>query len=157
MIQHEMSLDEMAALVGQEVGMSQWHRVDQPMIDAYAQLSGDYQFIHVDPVRAAASPFGGTIAHGFLTVALLGTMAIEAQPQLRDLRLSVNYGFDRLRFPAPVPVNSEVRGRFALASLEHRKPGEVTFAWNVTVEIKNHAKPALVARWLNRRYLGVTE
>lgn len=153
MTQNEISVADLTAMTGQEVGQSRWHRVDQAMIDAFAQVSGDHQFIHVDPARAAATPFGNTIAHGFLTVALLSAMAAEAQPQLAGLAMSVNYGFDRLRFLAPVPVDSDVRGRFTLASLEERTPGEITVAWDVTVDIKGHDKPALIARWLNRRYL----
>ncbi len=154
MTQNELSLAEMKSLVGQEVGMSRWHRVDQALIDGFARVSGDDQFIHVDPVRAAETPFGGTIAHGFLTVALLSAMAKEAQPQMTGLRMSVNYGFDRLRFISPVPVDSDLRARFTLATLDEKQPGEVTVAWDVTVEIKGHQKPALVARWLNRRFLN---
>jgi acyl dehydratase len=153
MNRHDLTLSEMTSMVGTEVGVSAWHRIDQALINAFAQVSGDTQFIHVDPERAATSPFGGTIAHGFLTVALLSTMAIEAQPQLSRLRTSVNYGFDRLRFIAPVPVGSELRARFTLSALEERQPGEVSVAWDVTVEIKGQDKPALIARWLNRRYL----
>ncbi|MFZ3583464.1 MaoC family dehydratase [Loktanella sp. DJP18] len=154
MQRHDVTLAEMAALVGTEVGVSAWHRIDQVLIDAFARVSGDDQFIHVDSARAAASHFGGTIAHGFLTVSLLSTMALEAQPQLAGLRMSVNYGFDRLRFLSPVPVDSDLRGRFTLALLDERQPGEVTVAWDVTVEIRGQDKPALVAHWLNRRYLN---
>ncbi|MCF7697874.1 MaoC family dehydratase [Loktanella sp. M215] len=149
----DLTLTQMTSLVGKEVGLSAWHRIDQPLIDAFAKVSGDTQFIHTDPGRAAATPFGGTIAHGFLTVSLLSTMAAEAQPQLAGLRMSVNYGFDRLRFISPVPVDSDIRARFALAALDERQPGEVTVAWDVTVEIRGQDKPALIARWLNRRYL----
>ena len=149
----DLTLTEMTSLVGTEVGVSAWHRIDQPLIDAFARVSGDTQFIHTDPARAAATPFGGTIAHGFLTVSLLSTMAAEAQPQLAGLRMSVNYGFDRLRFISPVPVDSDIRARFTLAALDERQPGEVTVAWDVTVDIRGQDKPALIARWLNRRYL----
>ena len=153
MTRPDLTLTQMTSLVGTEVGVSAWHRIDQALIDAFAKVSGDTQFIHVDPDRAAATPFGGTIAHGFLTVSLLSTMAAEAQPQLAGLRMSVNYGFDRLRFISPVPVDSDIRARFVLAALDERQPGEVTVAWDVTVDIKGQDKPALIARWLNRRYL----
>lgn len=149
----DLTLTQMTSLVGTEVGVSAWHRIDQALIDAFAKVSGDTQFIHTDPARAAATPFCGTIAHGFLTVSLLSTMAAEAQPQLAGLRMSVNYGFDRLRFISPVPVDSDIRARFTLAALDERQPGEVTVAWDVTVEIRGQDKPALIARWLNRRYL----
>ena len=153
MTQPDLTLSQLQSLVGTEVGVSGWHRIDQALIDVFAVISGDTQFIHTDPDRAAATPFGGTIAHGFLTVALLGTMAIEAQPRLANMRMSVNYGFDRLRFVSPVPVNSDIRARFTLASLDERQPNEITVAWDVTVEIRGQDKPALIARWLNRRYL----
>lgn len=153
MTRNDLSLAEMKSPVGQEVGVSRWHRVDQALIDGFARVSGDDQFIHVDPVRAAATPFGVTSAHGFLTVALLSVMATEAQPQLTGLLMSVNCGFDRLRFISPVSVGSDVRARFTLAALDEKQPGEVRVAWDVTVEIKGHEKPALIARWLNLRIL----
>ena len=144
---------ELAARIGEEVGASGWHRVDQAMIDRFAALCGDDQFIHVDPVRAARTPFGGTVAHGFLTVSLLSVMAREALPPLAGVRMGVNYGFDRLRFPAPVPAGARLRGRFALAACDLSAPGEVRLAWDATVEVEGGARPALAARWLVRRYL----
>lgn len=151
----EMTLAEMASKVGQELGVSDWLLIDQARIDAFAEVSGDHQFIHVDPVRARAeAPFGGTIAHGFLTVSVLSALASQAQPQLAGLRMSVNYGFDKLRFLTPVRAGSRVRARFTLKSLEERRPGEVTVIWDVTVEIEGEDRPALIAEWLNRRYLA---
>lgn len=146
-------MDGLRACVGTEVGLSRWHRIDQDMIDAYARLSGDDQYIHIDPARAATTAYGGTIAHGFLTVMLLSVMAREAQPQLAGARMSVNYGFDRLRFPAPVPSGARIRGRFVLATMDEPRQGEVALGWDVTVEVEGGDRPALVARWLNRRYL----
>ena len=148
---------DLAARLGEEVGVSGWRRVDQAMIDRFADLCGDDQFIHVDPARAAETPFGGTVAHGFLTVSLLSVMAREALPPLAGARMGVNYGIDRLRFPAPVPAGARVRGRFALASCDLSVPGEVRLAWDATVEVEGGAKPALVARWLNRRYLEAAD
>lgn len=151
----EMTLAEMGSKVGQELGVSDWLLIDQARIDAFAEVSGDHQFIHVDPARARAeAPFGGTIAHGFLTVSVLSALASQAQPQLAGLRMSVNYGFDKLRFLTPVRAGSRIRARFTLKSLEERRPGEVTVIWDVTVEIEGEDRPALIAEWLNRRYLA---
>ncbi len=151
----EMTLAEMASKVGQELGVSDWLLIDQARIDAFAEVSGDHQFIHVDPARARAeAPFGGTIAHGFLTVSVLSALASQAQPQLAGLRMSVNYGFDKLRFLTPVRAGARIRARFTLKSLEERRPGEVTVIWDVTVEIEGEDRPALIAEWLNRRYLA---
>lgn len=154
----EMTLAEMASKVGQELGVSDWLLIDQARIDAFAEVSGDHQFIHVDPARARAeAPFGGTIAHGFLTVSVLSALASQAQPQLAGLRMSVNYGFDKLRFLTPVRAGARIRARFTLKSLEERRPGEVTVIWDVTVEIEGEDRPALIAEWLNRRYLAAAK
>lgn len=150
-----LPLARLRALVGQEVGVSHWVRVDQPMIDAFATLTGDRQFIHVDPVRAAAeAPFGGTVAHGFLSVSLLSGFAYAAQPGVAEAGWGVNYGFDRLRFLAPVPAGARLRARFVLAALDESRAGEVTLHWDATMEIEGAARPALVARWITRQYLA---
>jgi acyl dehydratase len=143
------SLDEIRSKVGQEVGISDWVIVDQPMIDAFADVTGDRQFIHVDPVAAAATPFGGTIAHGFLTLSLLSRMAAGATFVPDTLRMAVNYGFERVRFIAPVRSGSRVRARFTLASAEEKKPGQWQFVHDVTVEIENQDRPALQAAWIS--------
>jgi len=149
-----MPLAELRARVGQEVGVSGWLAVDQSMIDAFAELTDDHQFIHVDPERARAETgFGGTIAHGFLTLALLPAMARTGRPAIAGVRMGLNYGFDRIRFLTPVPAGARLRGRFFLAALEERARGEVTLAWDVTVEIEGAERPALVARWLSRQYV----
>lgn len=149
-----LTVAEMASRLGEELGVSRWFTIDQPMIDAFAALCEDDQFIHVDPERARETPFGGTVAHGFLTLSLLSAMAYDAEPPLKGARMSVNYGFDRLRFVAPVPAGARVRGRFVLAEVEERRPGEVTLAWDVTVEIEGAERPAVAARWLQRWYLA---
>jgi acyl dehydratase len=141
------------ALVGLEVGVSSWITVDQASIDAFADVTGDRQFIHVDPVRAAETPFGGAIAHGFLTLSLLSAMGVEAQPQIEGATMGINYGFDKVRFLAPVKSGGRVRGRFSLASLGQPRPDEVDVTWQATVEIEGGKRPALVAEWLNRFYL----
>ncbi len=130
--------------------VSRWLAVDQARIDAFAEVIEDHQFIHVDPERSAQTRFKGTIAHGFLTLSLLSAMAYDAIP-LTDA-LSVNYGFDRIRFLSPVPAGARVRGRFTLAEVEERVPGERTLHWDVSVEVEGAPRPALVARWLSRRY-----
>lgn len=144
---------DLKALVGLEVGVSSWITVDQASIDAFADVTGDRQFIHVDPVRAAETPFGGAIAHGFLTLSLLSAMGVEAQPQIEGATMGINYGFDKVRFLAPVKSGSRVRGRFTLASLGQPRPDEVDVTWQATVEIEGGKRPALVAEWLNRFYL----
>jgi acyl dehydratase len=146
-------LDALRARVGEEIGVSDWMTIDQERIDAFADLCGDHQFIHVDPERAAKTPFGGTIAHGFLTVSLLTWFAVGVRPWIEGTKHGVNYGFDRLRFIAPVPSGSRVRGRFKLTSLEERVPGEITQHYEVTVEIERNTRPALVADWVTRLYL----
>lgn len=149
-----ISLAELRALVGKETGVSDWITLDQAKIDAFAEVGGDHQFIHVDPARAAAeAPFGGTIAHGFLTVACMSTMLYQAFPDIIGTRMAVNYGFDKLRFLSPVRAGARVRGRFVLSKLDENRPGEVTAHCAITVEIEGEDRPALVADWINRYYL----
>lgn len=152
--QAKRTLDELRGMVGTEIGVSRWITVDQDMINRFADVTDDHQFIHLDPVRAKAeTPFGGAVAHGFLTLSLLSTMIYEAGPALKGIASSVNYGFDRIRFISPVLSGSRIRGRFFLAELDESKPGEVTYRQDVTVEIEGADKPALVARWIGRVYL----
>jgi acyl dehydratase len=148
-----LSVSALEALVGQEVGVSSWHVIDQAKIDAFAGVTGDHQFIHVDPARAAGTPFGGTIAHGFLTLSLLSAMALEAQPKIAGAEMGINYGFDKVRFLAPVRCGARLRGRFVLAALSQPKPSEIDVTWASTVEIEGVKRPALAADWLNRFYL----
>jgi acyl dehydratase len=142
------SLDEIRAKVGQEVGVSDWIGVDQGRIDSFAEATEDRQFIHVDPAAAAQTPFGGTIAHGFLTLSLLSRMASQAMLVPEGLKMAVNYGLDRVRFLAPVKSGKRVRGRFTLDSVEEKAPGQWLLRHTVTVEIENEDKPALTAVWL---------
>lgn len=144
----ELSLDEYKALVGQEVGVSKWFEIAQERINQFADVTEDHQFIHVDPERAKATPFGGTVAHGFLTLSLLAPMAFDAQPKLKGRVMAVNYGFDRVRLMAPVPAGSRIRGRFVLKEVVDRGPSEIMARTEVTVEVEGGAKPALVADWL---------
>jgi acyl dehydratase len=143
------SLEEIQAKVGTEIGVSDWILVDQDRIDRFAEVTEDRQFIHVDPDRAAAeTPFGGTVAHGFLTLSLLTRMGEDAFLQPPDVRMGVNYGFERLRFMAPVRAGKRVRGRFKLLSADERSPGQWRFVHEVTVEIEGEEKPALVVEWI---------
>ena len=149
-----MTTEALAALTGQEVGTSDWHRIDQPMIDAFAALTQDTQFIHTDPARAADGPFGTTVAHGFLTLSLLSIMAQEAVPPLEGLRHSVNYGFDRVRFVSPVPVGKDVCAVLRLAAVDAEAPGQVRVTWDVSVMIRGRVKPAIVACWIHLHVTG---
>jgi acyl dehydratase len=142
------SLDEIRAGVGEEVGVSAWITVDQERIDAFADATEDRQFIHVDPAAAAATPFGGTIAHGFLSLSLLSRMAADAALLPEGLKMAVNYGFERVRFLAPVKSGKRVRGRFKLDSVQEKAPGQWLMRHTVTVEIEGEDKPALTAEWL---------
>ena len=139
---------ELMSKVGQELGVSGWRLVTQADIDAFARVTGDEQFIHVDPARAAASPFGGTVAHGFLTLSLLSVMAQEAVPEMAGRTMGVNYGLDRVRFIAPVPSGARVRGRFTLAECTPRGAAEVRLRYAAAVEVEGGGKPALLADWI---------
>lgn len=146
-----LSIDELAGRVGQEIGVTAWYAVPQERIEAFARATEDLQWIHVDPERARASPFGGTVAHGFLTLSLLPRFAAEIVA-VAGGRATVNYGLNRVRFPAPVPSGSRVRARFLLAALE-RFDGGALLTWSVTVEREGSDKPCLVAEWLRRHHL----
>ena len=145
-----MPWDELAALVGKEIGASDWITVTQPMVDAFAQVTGDEYFLHVDRERAAALPFKGTIAHGFLTLSLLAAMGYQACPFVAGARFPLNYGFNRVRFVAPVPVGARVRGRFVLREAQVVSPEQRQVTYDATVEIDGGSRPALVAEWLTR-------
>ena len=149
-----VSVDTLKTMIGTDVGVSSWHLVDQAQIDAFADVTRDHQFIHVDATRAAATPFGGTIAHGFLTLSLLSAFAMEAQPKIAGAEMGINYGFDKVRFLAPVKAGARVRGRFRLAALAQPRPNEIDITWASTVEIEGERRPALAADWLNRFYLN---
>ncbi|WP_137131510.1 MaoC family dehydratase [Rhizobium sp. FY34] len=144
----EISLRDVKDLVGQEVGVSDWITVDQTMIDTFADATQDHQFIHVDPVRAKAeSPFGGTIAHGFLTLSLLSAMNYNALPTIREQLLGLNYGFDKIRFGSPVRAGKRVRGHFTLTDMRLRGASMMMTTYDITVEIEEERKPALTATW----------
>jgi acyl dehydratase len=145
------NIAELQALVGQEASVSGWVDITQERVDAFGAATNDRQWIHTDPVRAAAeSPFGGTVAHGFLTLSLLPGLLQDAVC-MEDMRMGLNYGLDKVRFPAPVPVGSRVRGRVVLRSISPVAGGH-QLAWEITVEREGGDKPACVAEFLMRRY-----
>ena len=135
-------------MIGQEMGLSKWFEIDQARINAFADATEDWQFIHVDPEAAAKTIFRSTIAHGFLTLSLLSRFGEDAFLQPPGVRMGVNYGFDKVRFIAPVKSGKRVRGRFFLKSADERKPRQWEFHHDVTVEIEGEDKPALTAEWI---------
>ena len=149
---------DLPAMIGQEMGLSKWFEIDQTRINAFADATEDWQFIHVDPEAAAKTPFGGTIAHGFLTLSLMSAMTYNANPPLEGVVMGVNYGFDKLRFINPVRSGSKIRGRFKLLSAENKGTDNGITRWlikhEVTVEIEGVAKPALIAEWLGMQFVG---
>jgi acyl dehydratase len=146
-----MKIRELESRVGQEVGVSPWIEVTQERIDGFARAVGDFQWIHVDRERAKSSPFGGTIAHGFLTLSLLSHLS-EMTFSYEGRRMGVNYGLNRVRFTAPVPSGARVRARFTLGKYEALDGNGVQLTWNTLVELEGSNKPALVAEWLGRHY-----
>ena len=142
------TIDEIRGRTGQEIGVSSWLTIDQERISAFAEATEDRQFIHVDPDSAAQTPFGGTIAHGFLSLSLLSRMAAELILVPDSTRMIVNYGLDRVRFLAPVRSGKRVRGRFTLDGVEDKAAGQILLRHLVTVEIEDEDKPALSAVWL---------
>lgn len=148
-----LTLDEFKAKVGETVGTSDWILVDQERIDRFADTTGDHQFIHVNPELAKQTPFGTTIAHGFLTLSLMSLMGYQAMPVIEGVKMGVNYGLNRVRFLAPVKSGKRIRGHFRLADVSERAGGAVQSTYEVTVEIEGEEKPALSAEWISLVYL----
>ena len=144
-------LSELVDCVGQEVAVSDWETITQDRIDKFADATGDHQWIHIDPSRAAQGPFGSTIAHGFLTLSLL-PMFFQRTIVMRDVKMGVNYGLNRVRFTSPVPVGSELRARFKLVSCEDIADNGAQMVWEVTFERKGAERPVCVAESISRRY-----
>lgn len=141
-------------LVGTVIGVSDWVTVDQERINQFADVTEDHQFIHVNEDMAKMSPFGGTIAHGFLTLSLLSKFAEGAGLVIEGVKMGVNYGFEKVRFLAPVPSGSKVRGQFTLKQVVEKKPGQFLLTYEVSVEIDGQEKPALIADWLAMQFTG---
>jgi len=148
-----MNSEELSKLVGTDLGYSDWCGIDQRRIDSLADCTDDHQFIHVDQLKASATPFGGTVAHGFLTLSLLTALCADLLPKLEGASMMLNYGFDKVRFLAPVPAGASVRAGMKLADVSARNTGQVLLTCQVTVEIKDTQKPALVADWLTMAVL----
>lgn len=142
------SLDSIRDAIGTEIGLSDWIDVSQDRITAFAEATEDRQFIHTDPALAAQTPFGGTIAHGFLSLSLLSRMGADVMLVPEFTKMAVNYGLDRVRFLAPVKSGKRVRGRFVLKDMTEKSPGQYLMTFAVTVEIDGEDKPALLADWL---------
>lgn len=143
---------ELQGLIGQEVGVSDWITIDQDRINVFADVTEDHQFIHVDTEKAKFTPFGTTIAHGFLTLSLLSKFSEQASVALEGVKMGMNYGFEKVRFLSPVPVGSKVRGRFTIKDAVEKRPGQFLITYEVTVDIDGGEKPALIADWLGMQF-----
>ncbi|MBS25386.1 MAG: protein dehydratase [Gammaproteobacteria bacterium] len=150
-----VSADQLGDYIGKEVGLTDWFEIDQDRINNFAEATGDFQYIHVDEERATETPFGATIAHGFLTLSLLSKLSsMSGGIKLENSVMGINYGLNKVRFLNPVKVNSKIRARFELISAEEKKPNHYLLMHNVTVEIAGEEKPALIAEWLGMTVLA---
>ncbi|MAK63375.1 MAG: Nodulation protein N [Maricaulis sp.] len=146
--------EDLAGIVGQEVGVSDWIEIDQERINVFADITEDHQFIHIDEEKAKQTPFGGTIAHGFLTLSMLSALASGTSLVIDGIQMGINYGFEKIRFLQPVRAGKKIRGRFTLAEATERKPGQWMLKYAVSVEIEGEEKPALMAEWLTLQIVG---
>lgn len=146
-------LQELKTQVGQELGVSGWYTLDQTKIQAFADLTDDHMFLHVDEPRAKATPFGSTIAHGFFTLSMVAAMAYQVVPSVEGVRMGVNYGLNKVRFISAVKSGKRVRGRFKLKALDTLPDGRAQITNDVTVEIEGETKPALAAEWITMVWL----
>ncbi|MBN9062106.1 MAG: nodulation protein NodN [Rhizobiales bacterium 65-9] len=142
------TIEQMRSAIGSRIGVSDWAPIDQRRIDLFADVTADRQYIHVDPEKAAAGPFGQTIAHGFLSLSLLSEMASSGLPPIDGVSTNLNYGFDKVRFISPVPFGARIRGLFTLTEVSSRAPGQTLLRYQVEIEIDGAKKPAVVADWL---------
>lgn len=141
-------------LVGTVIGVSEWITIDQDRINQFADVTEDHQFIHINEDMAKMTPFGGTIAHGFLTLSLLSKFSESAGLVIEGVKMGVNYGFNNVRFLAPVPSGAKVRAQFTLKEAVEKKPGQHLLTYEVSVEIDGHDKPALICDWLGMQFTG---
>jgi acyl dehydratase len=149
-----VSKEELFGMVGQNVGTSEWMLIDQDRVNKFAEATGDFQFIHVDPERAKLTPFGGPIAHGFLSLSLLPVLTAQADlPRLDGIKMGVNYGGNKTRFIAPVKVGKRVRGHFKMLEIEEKRPGQFQQTMEFTLEIEGEDKPALMAEWITQFFV----
>lgn len=149
-----VAASELPSLIGTEIGVSEWVVIDQERINVFADVTEDHQFIHIDEEAAKKTPFGGTIAHGFLTLSMLSKFAEGSGLLIEGVKMGVNYGFEKVRFLAPVPSGSKIRGRFTLKSAVEKNPGQFLLTYEVTVDIEGQNKPALIADWLAMLFTG---
>ncbi|HEY0621488.1 MaoC family dehydratase [Sphingomonas sp.] len=148
-----VTIQQLAARTGEERA-SGWVEVTQAMIDKFAEATGDHQFIHVDPAKAAMTPFGGTIAHGFLTLSLMPLLnSLTPQPRIEGVKMGVNYGGNKVRFLTPVRSGKRVRGRFKTLELAEKRPGQWQQTVEFTVEIEGEEKPAMIAEWISQIFV----
>jgi acyl dehydratase len=149
-----VSKEELFALKGKDIGTSEWMLIDQDRVNKFAEATGDFQFIHVDPERAKLTPFGGPIAHGFLSLSLLPVLTAQADlPRLDGVKMGVNYGGNKTRFIAPVKVGKRVRGHFKMLDIEEKRPGQFQQTMEFSLEIEGEDKPALIAEWITQFFI----
>ena len=148
-----ISLEELKSRIGGEPRYSRWFNVDQERIDRFADVTEDWQFIHCDPEKAAETPFGGTIAHGFLSLSLLSAMSYDSEPAIEGAEMGINYGFNKIRFTSPVKVGSRVRAKFTTRAVEEKTPTMILTTTGIIVEIEGESRPALSAEWLGMTIL----
>lgn len=146
--------EDLQATIGADLGVSDWIKIEQDRVNQFADVTEDHQFIHVNPEAAKMTPFGGTIAHGFLTLSLLAKFAEQGSIVVEGVKMGVNYGFEKVRFLAPVKVGKRVRGHFKLKAAEEKRPGQHLLTYEVSVEIEGEEKPALIADWLGMQFTG---
>jgi len=149
-----ISLDQLKAQIGGEPRYSRWYELDQSRIDAFADTTEDWQFIHCDPERAInEAPFGGTIAHGFLSLSMLSAMSYDSELPLENTTMGINYGFNRVRFTSPVKAGAKIRAKFTTRSVEEKTPKNILTVTGIVVEIEGEKRPALTAEWLGMTIL----
>ena len=144
---------DLQTTVGHDLGTSDWITIEQDRVNQFADVTEDHQFIHVDPEKAKDSPFGGPIAHGFLTLSLLSKFSEQGGLLIEGVNMGVNYGFEKVRFLAPVKVGKRVRGHFKLKAADEKRPGQFLLTYEITVEIEGEEKPALIADWLGMQFI----
>ena len=145
---------DLQATVGTDLGVSDWITIEQDRVNQFADVTEDHQFIHVNPEMAKMTPFGGPIAHGFLTLSLLSKFSEQGGLMIEGVKMGVNYGFEKVRFLAPVKVGKRVRGHFKLKAAEEKRPGQYLYVYTVTVEIDGEEKPALIADWMGMQFIS---
>ena len=150
----KIKAEDLQSHVGSDLGVSDWIKIEQTRVNQFADVTEDHQFIHVDPEAAKKSPFGGPIAHGFLTLSLLAKFAEQGSIVIEGVNMGVNYGFEKVRFLAPVKVGKRVRGHFKLKAADEKRPGQHLLTYEVSVEIEGEDKPALIADWLGMQFTG---